>query len=377
MRLKYITVLFHLLIGLTMTADSHAHEKKTSHNRFTTEQQLPARLINEIAHFWQQGTFSQFNGVNNVRINYAFFKQPNSHSNKNSNSNPPNKNAHKCLVIVNGRSESYLKYKELSFDLFQQGYNLFLIDHRGQGLSQRLLDNSHKGYVESFDDYVNDLANFIDDIVQPHCTDKPYILAHSMGGAITIRYLQRFPNTIKAAVLSSPMIAINSGGVPHSIATALIKSSEQMNQWLSDDQWYFFGHENYKPTAFADNKLMHSKIRYQYHLELFQQQPSIQLGGVTVKWLVEAISAQQAIFADIDKITTPLLILQAGNELIVDNQAQNEFCQLLHKKAPQSCPTGKPIVIEGAYHELFFESDDIRNSAIDHTLAWFEKYKNE
>ena len=121
--------------------------------QFTSELQLSSRFSNEIAHFWQQGSFADFRGINDIRINYAAF------------SRGENK---QCLVIVPGRCEGYLKYKEVAYDLYLQGYDIFIIDHRGQGLSERMLPNKFKGYVENFDNYADDLNIFISTIVSNH-----------------------------------------------------------------------------------------------------------------------------------------------------------------------------------------------------------------
>ncbi len=332
-------------------------------DKFTTESQLASRYTGEIAHFWQQGNFSHFSGVNHVRINYATFI--------NNNKTMPTK----CLIISSGRSESYLKYKELSFDLFNNGYSIFLIDHRGQGLSQHLLANSHKGHVENFQYYVDDLNNFIENIVTPHCQgNKPYLLAHSMGGAIAARYIQDFPNNIQAAVLSSPMLGFNSSGVPDFIAESLVKTSAQLNQWFDDTPWYLFGHEDFTLDAFSDNVLMHSLIRYQHFTQLYNATPKIQLGGVTIQWLTESLVALEKIFNNIEKITTPTLVLQSGQDKVINNQAQNDFCQQLHQLQSHSCPNGKPLVITDAYHELFFESDVYREQALTAVIQWFEQH---
>lgn len=369
--LKY-TFIFFVIVGI-MT--------KTNANSFTTEQQLSSRYVSEIADFWQQGKFAHFNGVKNIRINYATFSH-----NDNSTQSEHNNEAvshRKCLIIASGRSEGYLKYQELSFDLFNLGFNIFLIDHRGQGLSERLLANTQKGYVESFQYYVDDLATFIEKIVNPHCTvngvNKPYLLAHSMGGAITARYLQDYPNQIQAAVLSSPMLGFNSGGIPDMIARSLINTTAQLNHWFDNTPWYFFGQSDFdkKAKAFNDfesNNLMHSAIRFQQFTQLYQQTPAIQLGGVTVQWLSESIKALDTIFSNIDKITTPTLVIQAGDDKIVNNQAQNDFCQQLHQSHTQSCPSGKPLVVKGGYHELFFESDIYRQQALSAAIAWFEQH---
>tara|TARA_R110001592_G_scaffold1377_4_gene8256 strand:+ start:2028 stop:3215 length:1188 start_codon:yes stop_codon:yes gene_type:complete len=380
--LKYAFILFTLVGMMT----------KTNANNFTTEQQLITRYSGEIADFWLQGEFSHFSGVNDTRINYALFNHalftPNTDNDTDTDTD------RKCLVISSGRSEGYLKYKELSFDLFNLGFNVFLIDHRGQGLSERALENSHKGYVENFQYYVDDLATFIDNIVSSHCTvdgntHKPYLLAHSMGAAIAARYLQDYPDNIQAAVLSSPMLGFNSGGIPDVIAKSLIKSTAQINQWFDNTPWYFFGQTDYiqkndaqkndvhKDDAqndFANNPLMHSALRFQQFSRLYHQNPEIQLGGVTVHWLNESIAALETIFTKLNKITTPTLVIQAGDDKIVNNDAQNDFCQQLHQLHPQSCPDGKPLVIKGAYHELFFESDIYRQQVLTAVVAWFEEH---
>ena len=46
--------------------------------------------------------------------------------------------------MVNGRAENMLKWTELAYDVYQQGYDVLIFDHRGQGYSQRLLNDSEK-----------------------------------------------------------------------------------------------------------------------------------------------------------------------------------------------------------------------------------------
>lgn len=330
---------------------------------FTQENQLNKLLSSEIAEFWQTGQFSSFQGVDNKRINYAAFI---SDQTKN------------CLVISPGRSESYLKYKELAFDLSALNINIFIIDHRGQGLSERLLDNAHKGYVAKFDDYADDLNTFINTIVNPNClsNDKPIVLAHSMGGAIATRLIQKYPDAVKATLLSSPMIAINKGGLPEWLAKTLIYSGSFFNRILAEQAWYFIGQSDYQVKSFEKNSLMHSKVRYQTFIDLYQEYPQLKLGGVTLNWLKQAMLTQQKIFTEINKITTPISIIQAGADTIVDNQVQFDFCYQLHQIEPELCAQSKPLVIAGALHELLFESDEYRDQALSFIVDWIAKHNN-
>jgi lysophospholipase len=322
---------------------------------------LKNNLVDAITEFWLQGIFNSFKGVENADIHYAVFVHQ--------HGNAP------ALVIVPGRSESYLKYQELALDLYTQGYNIFIIDHRGQGLSERLLENPHKGYVKDFQDYVEDFRYLIENIVTQYCLTKPFILAHSMGGAIATRFMQDSPNAIQAAVISSPMLGFNSGLLPQSMAKALITIRLAINSLFGKTPWYFLGQNNYRPTPFSKNKLSHCSQRYQRFIELYQSNRKIQLGGVTSHWLAQGIQTQKSIFTKIGQLKTPILLIQAGSDDIVCQKAQDIFCQKLHALQPKSCPNGTPIRINGAYHELFFEIDEYRDIALKKSLAWFEQYK--
>lgn len=326
---------------------------------FSTEQTLATSYENEIQDFWKTGEFRSFQGVDDVRINFARFVKA---------------NQKKCLIIVPGRSESYLKYQELSYDLTRQGFNLFIIDHRGQGLSQRMLSNRLKGYVSDFNDYVEDLDSFVKTQVLPFCEEKPYLLAHSMGSAISALYLAKQSNAIQAAVFSSPMISISSGGLPKGIAKALIHGGQLINNLFANESWYFIGQTDNNFTDFKDNRQSQSKLRYEQFQTLYQKNSELPLGGVTFSWLEQALKAEQSIFENLKQLDTPILVIQAGAETIVDNQAQDDFCLALNTIHPQSCPNGKPLVIRGGYHELFFEQDKYRTPTLEAALAWFKKH---
>ena len=329
----------------------------------TESRALTPEKVTAINMFWQNVNEKSFTSDDNITLAYVTnFKRENK----------------PYVVIVSGRSEGYLKYQELAYDLDVAGYDSVIIDHRGQGLSQRLTKNRLKGYVKSFDDYAQDLAQLLNrelPRLYPEKQHKQFLLAHSMGGAIALRYLQRYQNNVQAVVLSSPMIAISSGGIPNWLAESIVLSGSKLNSWLSNSPWYFLGQTDDNSSTFADNKLMHSKERYQRFQALYQQHSELKLGGVTFNWLAQALKANQDIFQQIEKISPPILMLQASEEDIVDNAAQNSFCQQLNIVKQDSCIDGKPQVIHGAYHELFFELDEYRNIALESTLNWFEKHQ--
>lgn len=275
---------------------------------------------------------------------------------------------HHTIVISPGRCESYEKYQEIAIELFHMGYNVFIIDHRGQGVSSRLLSNPHKGYVVEFDDYAKDLVTFISKEVSSKISQPPFLLAHSMGAAIAVRALQLSPNIVQSAVLCSPMIHINSNGTPITLAKLLIGVRTLLDKLLGRESGYFINQGDYKAKPYSENELTHSIERYKTFIDLYQSTPNIQLGGVTNHWLSEAIKANKNIFDNLNQLRAPLMLLQAGLDSIVDNNAQNRFCT----EAARFCPISGPIVFVKAKHELLFEIDEIRSEVINQIQGFFE-----
>ncbi|MGB0936692.1 MAG: alpha/beta fold hydrolase [Colwellia sp.] len=343
-----------------ITQDTPSNKQTQS---YSSENQLEQNTLSKFEPFWAKGHFSSFQGIKNIRINYATFRHNTDEQSNN------------CLIIVPGRGESYIKYQEFAYDIYNEGYDLFIIDHRGQGLSERSLENTHKGYVEKFQYYVEDLSAFVNDIVLPSCQEKPFMLAHSMGGAIATTYLQQNPNIVKAAVLAAPMLAIPSHGLPYFLAKIIVSIGQFLEQLFTDTSWYFLGQENFKQDTFEENQLMHSKARYKKFSELYINNPTVQLGGVTFQWVYESLNAIEDIFSNAHQLKTPVIVLQGSEDTIVDISGQDRFCNALNQVNAKVCPNAVPITFEGAYHELFFEKDNIRNKAISTSLAWFDSHR--
>ena len=338
---------------LALTLFSAGALAVTNTYQLTSEADVPSLYQQTLPDFWRQHAVEgEFKGKDGVTIRYAALRQA---------------KVDRAILIVNGRVESYLKYQELAWDLWRQGYSLYLIDHRGQGMSDRMLDDPQKGYVDQFDDYVVDLKQFHDQIIMADQPAKLFLLAHSMGGAISARYLERWPDDIKAAVLSSPMLGINLGGLPKWLAKGLASTIGTVGGWFGEPP-YGPGQSAYQDHGFADNELTHSQPRYQAFRQIYEQHPQIKLGGATAHWIYQGITGADAAIADAGAIKTPLLVLQAGNDSVVDNTAQDRFCTIA------KCEGGKPLRIEGAWHELFIESDDKRQPALTAMVDFFARF---
>lgn len=323
--------------------------------RLTTETELAELGLDGLQQYWQAHAIEgSFTGQNDLALPWAALRDPEHGS---------------TLVIVNGRTESYLKYQELARDLFENGYNVYLYDHRGQGLAPRLGADPLMGHVADFNDYVQDLEQFMQQVVLPAGPQPVYLLAHSMGGTISALWLSQTQVRIQAAALSSPMMGIYLGPMPRWLAGGLVAVLGTGCRWLGHDACYAPGQGGYEETPFADNELTHSELRYRLFRELYRVRPELQLGGVSLHWLGESLAAGDRTIARARLITTPLLVLQASRDVVVDNEAQNAFCQTL-----SHCEGGGPKRIKGASHELFIEQDKYRRQALNAVFDFFEKH---
>ncbi|WP_107851212.1 alpha/beta fold hydrolase [Oceanimonas marisflavi] len=340
-----------LLLGICLVMNTAVAQTP----RLTTEAELAGLGLDGLQQYWQtHATEGRFTGHNDLALPWAALRKPGHGS---------------TLVLVNGRTESYLKYQELARDLFENGYNVYLYDHRGQGLAPRLTGNPLMGHVAEFDDYVQDLEQFMQQVVLPAGEQPVYLLAHSMGGTISALWLSKTKVQVQAAALSSPMMSIYLGPLPRWLADGLVTVLGTGCRWLGREACYAPGQGGYEETPFADNELTHSELRYRLFRQLYRERPELQLGGVSLQWLGESLAAGDRAIARARQITTPLLVLQSGQDVVVSNEAQNAFCQAL-----RHCAGGGPKRIKGAAHELFIEQDKYRNRALKAVLAFFEQH---
>lgn len=302
---------------------------------------------------WQQGKHHDFTGTGGCRLHYSSWQPA---------------QATAALVLVPGRIEAGHKYAEFIADALHSGYQVFVLDHRGQGASDRLLPDPQRGYVKDFSDYVDDLQLFINNIVQPDCNLPLLAIAHSMGGAILAAYLQQQrSNPIQAAVFSSPMWGIHTSPLPAGIVPVVANCMRSLNQLWSQQAWYVPGQGPYQPKTFELNDLTHSAERYQWFRDLYQQYPQYQLGGVSWHWLAEALKACQKLSCG-PVPAIPCMLLQGAEDTVVDNQQQ----RLVWQRWRQQQPLPDVVTIQDARHELLTETDQVRSqwfSAVNQFLS--------
>lgn len=320
--------------------------KSDYHYDLTTSEQLKdAAHTQQIEAFYETGTSGFFEGKANVSIHYRFYNHL---------------TASKAILISSGRTEAAIKYKELIYDLHQNGYAVYIHDHRGQGLSGRMTANPDMGFIDDFQYYIDDMKQFYDLHLAPKKYTNTYLLAHSMGGAIGMTYIEQHPNDFDAASFSSPMLGLKPP------ICRLVKRLDNGNPKFA------IGESNYNDEiiSFKGNVLTGSMIRFDRMVDAYNVEPKARLGGATYTWLNKSCQQFDYINSHIEQINIPFIIFTAENEQIVSTNAHQKFVDAA-KQLDKVCEL---YLITDAQHELLIEKDQQRKQTIETTLDFFAKY---
>lgn len=270
-----------------------------------------------------------------------------------------NPDAKGVIVIVNGRSESWLKYGELFHDLYGKGYSIASYDHRGQGLSPRLLPQKPRiGEIDRFEDYSRDLGAFLEHLrnlrLTPH--GETYLLAHSMGAAVAIDYLREHPSAFRATAFTAPMLRINTGPYPEAVATLVVRLLHAVG--FGTD--YAPGEHDRDPgEPFEANRITTSRARWKAIQNLWDKHPEAVVGGPSNDWVLQTLLSSPRIREAASSLQSPTLILQSGQDRLVINEP-----------TPQA-PNISTLTFPDARHEILMERDPIRDQALGEILGFF------
>ena len=282
------------------------------------------------------GTADWFSGADGSRLRAALFL--------------PQHKPRGSVVISPGRSEPIEKYFEVVQELQDRGFAVLVHDWRGQGLSHRPLADPFKGHARGFADYVSDFRILLD--LYEDRLPKPWIaLGHSMGGCLTALALGHGEARFAAALLSAPMLGLQTGGRPKPLVRMLawtMKATGKAEDYILGDPG------NPHDNDFDSNILTHDKARFDRFRAQVDANPELKLGAGTWGWLNFALDASAWMKRDpgMTRISIPVTVLGAGDERLVDNADQRAITARI--------PKGRYLEIPGAYHELLQETDDIR-----------------
>lgn len=230
------------------------------------------------------------------------------------------------MVMVHGAAEHHGRYRWLIEMWRSIGLHVIMGDLPGQGLTTR-----RRGHIASFDEYIEAVETWVQEAQK---YDLPiFLLGHSMGGLSVVRTLQEKKLPIWGVILSSPALGLTE--YPPAYMDILSKGLNKVF-----------------PGMLFDSHLAADKVTRNKEMREQDENDSLYVTKVSVRWYREFMHAMNLAFKNIEKLPdVPILVMQAGDDKVVEKQHvrqwfdELELSEKIYKEWPE------------LYHEIFNEPE--------------------
>jgi pimeloyl-ACP methyl ester carboxylesterase len=213
-----------------------------------------------------------------------------------------NPEGQQTVLFIHGLG-SYLKFWRYQLDAFAaQGYRVIAVDLPGYGKSNK--PASFPYTMEAMGDAVHELA-------QKLGVQKPILVGHSMGGQTSLSYALRYPEDVKALVLTSPagfekFSAREKAWFKRTFSTALIKGSPEAAIWGSVRQSNF---ERWRPEL---DWLIEERVRV-------SKSPEFDAYAYANVRTVEGLAHNDFVRDSLHRVSVPTLIIYGEDDRLIPN----------------------------------------------------------
>lgn len=235
--------------------------------------------------------------------------------------------ANGVIVIVHGAMEHSGRYTWLVQKWLSAGYHVINGDLPGQGMTSR----ANRGHINSFEEYIDTVETWVN---EAYTFGLPvFMLGHSMGGLVVIKMLQSREFNLAGVILSSPCF-----GTLINPPKMLDTISHVMNLVYPSYR---------RGTGITIDMATRNKEVIEFDLN-----DSLYVTSVSIRWYRELVKAMKDAFDfDEDFPDIPLLVMQAGDDKIVDRNMVREWFNYFpaSEKHYKEWPN--------LYHEIFNEPE--------------------
>lgn len=245
------------------------------------------------------------------------------------------------IVITHGFGEHSGRYDALAEHLASHNFSVTVYDHRGHGLSDGL-----PGHVDSFSEYDEDLGKVIS-LARERVEPKPlFLIGHSMGGLLALRYAARKGDQLCGLVVSAPLIAVAIAVPAHKLMIARVGARFSPRFRLDNEiNPAYLSRDPDVGRAYAADPLVNRKI--------------------STKWFTEATKAMQEAADWAPNIKIPLLAIHGTEDRLASVEATKRLF------AGVGSADKELVIYPGYYHELFNEPE--KQEIFEKVTGWLEE----
>ncbi len=241
------------------------------------------------------------------------------------------------VVVAHGASEHSGRYAHVAARLTADKYAVYAIEHRGHGRS-----DGQRALIDRLDNAVADLDALVTIAVERHPGAPVFLLGHSMGGAIAVRYAVLHNDRLAGLLLSGPLAALEAAPAPQRIAARVLSV---LTPGL--------------PVVAIDATLV---SRDPEVVRTYTSDPLVYHGKLPARTVTELAAAIDAFGEQAPRITVPTLIMYGTADALCPPAGS----LMLNERIGAADKTLKAY--DGLYHEIFNEPE--QDQVLDDMCAW-------
>lgn len=237
----------------------------------------------------------------------------------------PDRDSAAVLAAVHGQGVHGGRFRNLAEYFAPRGYAVYALDLRGHGRSE-----GARGHIRRFSDYLGDVSALLA-AARQHEPGRPvFLLGHSMGGLIVLRYALDRPEGLAGVIAAAPFLRrafpvpawkLVAGPILSSLWPGFTASNEVNPDHLSADPGV--------AAAYRADPLIHDRA--------------------TARLYTELVAAQAATLSGAGRLALPALLLHGD----ADRLAAPEGTRLFYRQAhPDLCRYHR---YQDGQHELLNE----------------------
>lgn len=252
------------------------------------------------------------------------------------------------VLFIHGLG-SYLKFWRYQLDAFAaQGYRVIAVDLPGYGKSDK--PSSFPYTTEAMSDVVREVARLTG-------AGRPILVGHSMGGQTALSYAIRFPDELRALVLTSPagfeeFSRREKDWFKKVVTVRLIKGADEGSIWASVRKANF---GRWRPEL---EWLVEERVRLARNADF----ESYAYANVKT---IHGLADNDFVRTSLEQVKAPTIILYGDrDELIPNPYMHGGFTSSIMKQGHARIAGSKLVGISGCGHTLQMDCPEAYNHAV-------------
>lgn len=240
------------------------------------------------------------------------------------------------ILLAHGHGEHSGRYEYVAQRLNAQGWDVIAPDHRGHGKSEGV-----RGHTPRWSDYVDDLHRAAQRFGRPELPRA--ILGHSMGGLIAVSYALTHGDSLRALVLTGPLLKL---ALPVPLVKALVGRI----------------FSNLVPALSLPTGLDSKAVSRDADVVAAYEQDQLVHDKASSRWFTEMLAAMEAAHAGAASLPMPVLVFHGEADRLTHIEGSRTFCTgLTH-------PDSRFQGWTECYHEIMNEPE--KEQVLDEIIAW-------